>query len=488
MCKFLNIRNIGKYFALLILITLIIAQGCEDKDKIDPVDAQNRIINDWILDIMEEVYFWNTLIPPNANKSLKPDVFFNSLLKRPEDRFSVIYDNFQELLASLMGVNREAGYDFNLGYLDEYEFNIIGYITYIKPGTPAEAAGIKRGDFFLRINNTQMNINNYGELLQATANPHSLGILEATGIRNVQLNVIEYAENPILLDTIYTHFPDKKIGYFVYNFFARDRHTDGIAYEKELNNLFGKFKNETIDELIIDLRYNSGGTTITAQALASMISGLPSSEIFGIEIFNDFVHSYYSARIGANYNKMFFLNNIERINEDDVVLESVPINKLSNLKNLYLITSRQTASASELIINGLRPYMDNVILVGDTTAGKNFGSWLIYETNPVKQRTNNWGMLPIVFKLENNANFSDYGDGFEPAVRLHETMAPEIKPLGNTDELLLAATLDLIFGNSTAEQKNVGDKTKIIGSAIDRTPARKNMYVYDRKNSLFRRD
>ena len=494
MCKNLNILEVSKYCFFWFMIVLIIVQGCDKEEKPEPepepepTEIQYQIVNEWIFDHMEVYYYWNTQIPKNLSKSLKPDEYFESLLSK-EDRFSVIYDNFQELYESLMGVNTEAGYDYMLLRLSGGS-DIMGYITYIKPKTPAEAAGLKRGDFFLRINNTQLTINNYRTLLQETTKRHTLGLAKIEGntiypTDNVDLSVIVYEENPILLDTVY-YDNNRKIGYFVYNFFARDSEENGIRYERELNELFGKYKTEGIDDLIIDLRYNSGGTTVKAQALASMISGLSSTDIFGYTEYNSYLHSHWSVSDGANYNVMYFLDEIVRAPND-----KTPINKLSGLNRLYLIVSGQTASASELLINGLRPYMgaENVVLVGETTFGKNVGSFLLYERDSEKQKTNNWGMLPIVFKLSNKLHFSNYSNGFEPDVDIHETDdLLYMKPLGDTEELLLATTLDMISGISKMRKQDIGVKFEIVGSAIDRMPARKNMYIYDRKNSLFGRD
>lgn len=466
--------------AFMWIVVALMVQGCP---KDDP-DNEYQEINDWILANMEANYFWNTQIPSNSDKSLYPEDYFESL-KYSGDRFSVIYDNFTELINSLSGVNTEAGYDYYLMKMssNKSDINVRGYITYIKPGTPAEAAGLKRGDHFLEINNTQMTTENLRSLIPAMAKPHTFGkaILSGntiTGISNISLSVIEYKENPIFLDTIY-HIQNKKIGYLVYNFFARDSETAGITYEKELNDLFGKFNTEVIDELIVDLRYNSGGTVITAMALASMISNRSANDVFGYEEYNSILDAFYAERYGVDYNISYFLDDIEKYDNNNRVVERIPIKKLSGLNRVYLIVSDLTASASELIINGLRPYMgdDNVVLIGYTTTGKNVGSFTIYETDPVKQKTNNWGMQPIIFRLSNSKKFSDYANGFTPDVKIHEAQELDMKPLGDTDELLLSTTLNKIFGISTPKRTNLREKPEAVGSSIDRTPARKNMYI-----------
>jgi C-terminal processing protease CtpA/Prc len=364
--------------------------------------------------------------------------------------------------------------------------DVIGYITNIKPGTPDETAKLKRGDYFLKINGTQITLGNYSSLIGEMSKPHTLGLAVISGntitpdIKNVSLQVVEnYSENPILLDTVY-NISGRKIGYFVYNFFADDNGDGSVVYEKELNNLFAKFKTEQINELIVDLRYNGGGAISTTTALASMISGRGRNDIFYNMTYNSILHEYFSTNEGNNYNKSYFLNNIVRYNGDEIA-ESISINKLSGLSGVYFIVTERSASASELLINGLEPYIDNIMLVGETTYGKNVASVTIYEEDKEKQKTNKWGMQPIIAKMSNAKGFSDYGNGFTPNIEVSELDGedPILKPLGDTDEVMLKTTLNNIFGADTniATTKHIDNKPIFVGSSMDRTPARRNQYI-----------
>jgi C-terminal processing protease CtpA/Prc len=469
--------------AAILLITLTISCNKSDNTS-DESENPNREINDWILKNMHTYYLWNTQIPQKTDKTLSPDKYFESLLYRPTDRFSWIQDNFTELINSLSGVNTEAGYDFNLLRLSNTSSDIIGYITYIKPGTPAESAGLKRGNFFRKINDIPLTVDNSSSLVKETSKPHTLGmaVISETSITSagsVSLSVIEnYPENPVLIDTVY-RISNRNIGYFVYNFFARDKGNGSLAYEMDLNDIFGKFKSEQIDELIVDLRYNGGGTAITAVALAKMISGRSTKEVFYTTEYNDILHKYFAASEGPNYNISYFIDRIE-----DRGKISVPINSLSGLSTVYFIVSGRSASASETLISGLKPYM-NVVLVGGTTYGKNVGSIPIYETNPVKQQTNKWIMLPIISKTSNSKGFSEYENGFAPDRKIYEyeELVSEnfvMKQLGDTGELLLKTTINRILGRDTkvAATKHTGSQAIVIGSSADRTPARQNQYIF----------
>jgi C-terminal processing protease CtpA/Prc len=462
--------------ALMMAILLIaVTTSCDRKSSDNP----HKEVNSWILENMEIYYLWNELIPSKTNNTLSPDKYFESLLYKAEDRFSWIQEDYLELLKSLSGVTNEAGYDFNLYKIDDS--NILGGITYIKPGTPAANAGLKRGDYFLKINGTKITTSNYSSLIGQISQPHTLGIsiisegLLTENTKDVSLQVItNYAENPVLLDTVY-NISDKKTGYLVYNFFASDKGDGSVTYEKELNNIFAKFKSASIDELIVDLRYNGGGAVSTARTLASMISERKTSDKFCIQQYNSLLHNYFSATEGADYNVLYFVNTI---NSDDSGKTGIPVNTLSGLSTVYFIVSGRSASASELLINGLKPYM-NVVLVGETTYGKNVASVTIYEKDAKKQMTNNWGMQPIVGKLANADGYSDYGSGFTPDRKADELDGGVVvKQLGDTSEVLLKTTLNLISGiTRSVATKDIGAKAIFIGSAMDRTPARRNMYL-----------
>jgi C-terminal processing protease CtpA/Prc len=364
--------------------------------------------------------------------------------------------------------------------MSENSSDVLGYITYIKPGTPAESAGLRRGEYFHEINGTNLTLSNYSSLIEETSMPHTLGLSVISndaivGVRNVSLEVVEnYPENPILLDTVYD-ISGKTTAYFVYNFFARDKGDGSLAYEKELNNLFGKFKAMQIDELIVDLRYNGGGAVVTTQALASMISGQGSDKVFYSDEYNYLITGEL---LREKYDmNSYFIDAIDR----------TPINKLSGLSTVYFIVSGRSASASELLINGLRPYM-NVVLIGSTTYGKNVASISIYEED---DPDNKWGMQPIIAKMSNADGFSDYGDGFVPNTTVYEYYADPIKPLGDTDELLLSTTIAKILGLEeeavvTTKRSTWRTTSTVIGSAIDKNPARQNQYITLNQISKFK--
>jgi len=475
--------SIKKISLLLLFPILLVVSACEKNDDAEKI-RNNKIVNEWIQENMDILYFWNTQIPAKKDLTLSPSDFFKSLLYTKEDRFSYIAEDFAELSDLLSGVQLEAGYDFTLFLKAAGSQDVIGVIDYIKPNSPASQTNLKRGDIFLTVNGKQLTTTNYQELLGEMSAPHTLGVYRNNSIQSISLSVIKYEENPILLDSIY-EIGGKKIAYLIYNFFATDNGDYSYSYLKELNDIFGKFKQANVNELVLDFRYDTGGQADIVPALAGMISGRTSSDLLCIDQYNSIVDSELKKQSGDNYNKTFFDDYlIIRNKNGNIIDRSIPVNKLSGLRRLYVLTSDKTASASELIINGLKPYM-NVILIGDQTYGKNVGMWFIYEDDPQKQKENRWGMLPIVFKIFNSQNKSDYSSGFMPDIAVNEYDTESLLPLGDTHELLLEAALANMGVQSASSLRSAEKRfdSRPFASSIDRTPVRKNI-IYKRFQPL----
>ncbi|MDR0686516.1 MAG: hypothetical protein LBF79_03555 [Dysgonamonadaceae bacterium] len=456
----------------IILLPLAVLSSCIDKENDDEID-DNYQVNDWILDLMEVYYLWNEKIPEKTDKELAPSDYFESLLYRTEDRFSWIQEDFTELMENLVGIDTEPGYDFDLYALDnETPRSVGGFINYVKPNSPAANTGLKRGQYFTKINDKAINEDNFRELTNELYLPHTLTVfdIEDRTQQKISFTPVRYEENPVLLDTVY-QFDFRKIGYLMYNFFADDTGDGSQKYIRQLNDIFGKFKDEGIDDLVLDLRYNQGGALSTATSLSSMISGRNTDDIFLWFQYNQLLDSYYNQAEGSNYNEVYFENKIG----------TQTINKLG-LSRLYVLTSGRTASASEVVINGLKPYLE-VILIGQETYGKPFGSITIYEEDEEKQKTNKWGMQPIVVKFANADKEADYINGFAPDLVSMEIEELPFKQLGDINEKMLRDALQAAGINSSRfEIKSTlrSDKpaqTKPIWSSADRKPVRRNTYI-----------
>lgn len=441
--------------SLLILVFAVFAFSCQDKeDQLPAVDpGSNEAANRWILSVMEEVYLWLDDMRTPIAESSDPEDYFESLLFRPTDRFSVIYPDYQELINSLNGITLDGGYEFTLFRENSTSDNVVAEITYIKKNSPASNVDLRRGDIITRINGKTMTVSNFREILSEIEGLHSLTFLrfdqEAQGFVSqpeVMLTAVQLAENPNFLDTVYT-INNEKIGYVVYHFFAPGPGQDPV-YDLEMDQIFGKFKAENIDHLIVDFRYNGGGFVSSAVNLASLIApGVGSGSVFSKTKYNNYL-----------------MDNVERLRNVQTEFRTKAQNLGNTLEEnrVYILTSTRTASASELIINGLKPYMD-VFIIGDQTTGKNVGS-VAFEDEDNEE--NLYGILPIISQSFNSLDQSDYTKGFTPNIIVKESQE-RLRPLGDINELLLRTAISHITGIPSGARFQQLDR-KDIGSTLDR--------------------
>lgn len=430
-----------------------------------------KYVNDWIYEQMSIYYYWNTKIPKSPNYSLTPGKFFDSILYKynatnPDgDRFSWIQEDYTELLNSLSGISSdEIGFDYIFVPVDQEKTYYYALVTYAKLGTDALAKGIKRGRFITKINGQNITAQNYRTLFGGTGT-------KTLSMADWQYNTTEkkyllsnspdatismhknFAENPVYLDSVYT-VEDKKIAYLAYNFFARDKGDDSHDYDKLLMTKLEGIKAKGATEMVLDLRYNSGGAVSSAIALASaLVKNRSTSNVLVTSEYNPIVHTELQREYGSNYNKEYF---VDKITKGSTTVATVPA---LNLNRLYVLTGNYTASASEFVINGLKPYMD-VFLIGETTYGKNVGSITIYEKNDPK---NKWGMQPIIVKYLNSKGQSDFTAGFTPNYEIDEFEDLFLYQFGDTNDPLLGKAISLITGTtlSTRATKPITDTRSI---------------------------
>lgn len=454
--------------AILLSLPLFIFSSCSsDDDNIPKLNPKSpTYVNDWIYEQMGMYYLWNETLPSNPDKSLSPDKFFDALLNK-SDRFSWIQDNYLDLMSSLNGVNSgDVGFEYIAGYLISDDPNlIVGQVAYVKPNTPAQAAGLKRGDLFTMVDGVNLNAINWRTLLSGQNSTVQITFVDSS-LKNPTNKTIQkvskYAENPVYLDSTYT-VANKKIGYLVYNFFANDNGSGDKQYDLELNKVFAGFKSKGITDLVLDLRYNNGGSMLSSVILSSLIvPDLSTDKVFSSVQFNPLYQAAYLKKYGAGSLTDKFMDKIE-VNKT----KQEKLNNPGTIKSLYVLTSGWTASASEMLINGLKPYM-NVYLIGTTTIGKNVGSYTIYDEE--NKNTNKWGMQPIVLKYFNSNGTSDFENGFVPDEELRDNNVHKFA-LGDLKEVMLQKAIEKITGMTSV--RNVQADAKQLqpqGSSIQRKP------------------
>ncbi|CAM4005887.1 MULTISPECIES: S41 family peptidase [Flavobacterium] len=428
------------YLLSSLFLMLFLTFSCSDDFDDNP---QRTSVNDFIWKGLNQYYYWLQDSPDLAddrfnnnnnyqsflNSYSPPESLFEHLVvDRQIDRFSVIYSDYNALEQALSGTQKNNGVDYELRYKNGSTTELFGWVRYILPGSDAASKNITRGDFFYAVNGTSLNTSNWRSLLGNDTYTLNLANYDGGNItpngNSVALTKTVFSENPVHLKKTFT-IGSKKIGYLMYNGFYSQ-------YESELNNAFSYFASEGITHLILDLRYNSGGSVDTATRLASMITGQFNNQIFGKQQWNYKIQNLFN----SDPEQLLNLYTTTLSNGSN-------INSL-NLDKLYVLTSKRTASASELIINGLTPYI-NVTQIGDATTGKNVGSITLYDSpNFRKENVNpnhNYAMQPIVLKIANKNNFSDYTNGLQPNITQLEDLN-DLGVLGETSDPLLNTALN----------------------------------------------
>ena len=435
---------------------------------------------------MHDYYLWVDQVPSLSaskysnkdtlngflNQYTDPEKLFYDLLYKYKtiDKWSFIVNDINTINDWISGTSKTMGFDFGL-YQIGTSNNIFGFVRYVLKGSPADLAGVKRGDIFIKINDQQLTVSNYQSLLYSL-DQYKISfatIVNSTitpSNRSLNLTAVQLQENPIFMDTTY-NVNGSIVGYLVYNQFNSD-------FDIQLNNEFNKLKNQGVTKLIVDLRYNGGGAVTTAIYLASMIYSTDKSKVFVKSQYNSLLQNYFVQTYGASSLLDYFTDKIVKTDKTS----ETPINSLG-INVIYFITSDNTASASELLINGLKPYMQ-VKIVGTETTGKYVGSTTLQDmdsTGTVNSK-DPWAMQPIVVKIANSQGVTDYVNGLTPDIRAEEDVA-NMLPFGDQNETLLQAALNDLKG---LPQKGLMLKSAALGlkKVIDSKalkPFSKDMYI-----------
>lgn len=438
-------KKIMSYTAIACLCWLcgsVLFVSCEDNDfetgGDDPDPTEGVEVNRWIGKIMLKEYLWADEIPREPDYNLDPERFFYSLLSLKDGKENILGNHYyySRIEANKEYTDTRTSIDPDDTYGMEFvTYNMVddagkplGYywsrILYILPDSPAEKAGLKRGDWLTRINGTRIYKDNYLQLLRGPE--IELTVMKDKTKPDVTEELKISSSLPVEDNPLHYHTTlsvgGKKVGYLLYNHFTTGpKGFEDSTYDQEMKQILTGFANQNVDEFVLDLRYNGGGYLRSATLLASsLVSEDHKDDVFGIETDNK----------GKEYRIKFSAEG------------ETPHLKLNRL---FVLTSESTASASEAVINGLIPYYgkDNIILIGDKTEGKNVGS-VRYSDNKYE-----WAIQPIVMRITNKEGASnDYSAGLLPDYKRDEldVLNMDLLPFGDPGEYMLGFALSLIKG------------------------------------------
>ncbi|MDQ3277486.1 MAG: S41 family peptidase [Bacteroidota bacterium] len=378
------------------------ATGTSEADK----------LKDSTLLYTKDIYLWNEKIPAsfNARSYADPSAIMTAIRQYAiEPGFTSSVDRWS------FAIGQKEWDDVSSGIAGDFGLNVFFMkegdlrVRAVEKRSPAGVAGVKRGWRITKINgNGDITTSNANFVVQQLyqSNSSQVTFQKPDGsLVNLTLNATTYQEEPVIMDSVYT-VAGKKIGYFAFNSFLGDT----TAVMNNFSRTFGKFSSEGVQDVVVDLRYNGGGYVSLAEDLANYLApAAANGDVMMTQKFNNTYTRY---------------NSTERFRKKGSL----------NLNRIFFIVGSGTASASELLINSLKPYMNVMLLGASKTHGKPVGYFPI----PVGTQ---WYILPVSFFTVNKAGEGHYYNGMALNNQVADGMD---KDWGDREETSLASAINYI--------------------------------------------
>lgn len=368
----------------------------------------------WMYETMQQEYLYYQDIPEKKSLNFfnKPSDFLNSMVSSKDKKSGSTFSHIDSVFVTTRSTSTTPTFGFE-GTMVRAENGSYGIrVLYTQENSPAEEVGLKRGDLIIAANNKKINSSDLFYITSPKeAYLFTMGKLNERGfdtLQTVQMPSPRIVENKNIYKSDIMEIAGKRVAYIMYNEFGNND-------AENLKQLFKDIAGQSVDDIILDLRYNPGGYVNIAQLVST---NLAPQEAMG----NVFLKMTHNDKI----NQTDILNF-----EQSLLANGSPV----NYKNLYVITSSNTASASEIVINCLRPYMaGRLIQVGTATFGKNVAQQLY--TDEVQAPMLEFWMTNSL--LSNADDFSDYyTNGLEPDYEIAENFKGELGELGTAQDSLM---------------------------------------------------
>ena len=388
------------------LLALFTLAACADPVMVDPPrDCSLVSQNAYVLEVMRHAYLWNREVPADVDPAAyeSPADLLRAVRYAESDRWSRVADKVQS------DALFEEGKFIGFGFSHQRDGDGRVRVSFVNADSPASRAGLRRGDELVLINSRSIAEIDAGQLWGEMFGPTELGIgldlqvLDAAG----EAHDVTLTKDWIKMVTVPTveviEQDGRKIGYVLFTSFVEPS-------VDELDAAFDRLTRAGIRELIVDLRYNGGGRLSVARHLASLVAGAA----------------------GARREQVYRVEFNDDLRDANEVYKFSRLGNAVTLDRVYFLTTWRTLSASELVINAVRPYVDTYI-VGGVTGGKPVGSRSFEFCDKI--------LFPITFRLVNAVGETDYFAGLSPSCPAADDINHD---LGDPKEGTLAAALRLI--------------------------------------------
>ncbi|MGY3052513.1 carboxyl-terminal processing protease [Pedobacter sp. UYEF25] len=420
----------------LAIVGLTIACKKNSSDSTSLPATRDQLTKDSIYLYAQQTYFWNVGMPTfqafNPRSYATNDLEVNAIRALSsnggKDKYSFIDDG--TVATEIGGVAGDFGFSVFFNSTNDLR------IKYVYASSPAATQGLKRGYQITKINDltdintTDASIAKVVDAIFGSAATVTLTVKKPDGTsQNVSISKATYNINPILFTHTYT-VGAKKVGYIVFNSF-----TDNSV--PQLEAAFANFAADGIKELVVDLRYNGGGAVSTSEEFANLIA--PSAQDGNVMFTYYFNQTMQDGKATILQNQKFIGtdNKLHSYFDFDykptVAAGNQTVFKkrgtLEGINRVYFLVTGSTASASELLINNLRPVVD-VKLIGRQTYGKPVGFFSIHIDKS--------DLYIPQFQTKNQLSSGEYFGGFTPDKIVNDDVSKEF---GDPTEAMLSQAL-----------------------------------------------
>lgn len=438
--------------------------------------SENEEVNRKVHDYLLKMYLWNheykqVMQQPDFTKNYE-DFFYGALSGLKENtldyrlvgvddqgRLQYRLFSFIEQLPSntarsrgIPQVEKEANYSFGVTGLlpiaigqSAQDATVFFCVQGVYADSPAARAGLKRGMMIHTLNGRPLTLENVDDsyfkllapdgVLDVQVAGEEIGEGQVVNKFDVNLTSQWMSVNPVLKSGVNETYAGHRIGYLNYASFD-------AGFDLELFEVFKEFRSKQVTDVILDLRYNGGGHTVSADLISTCIAGKAVKD-------KVFMKLRYNKERMAKF-RLEYVEEPFSVKEYSNLKASLADGFL-NLKRVYCLVGAATASASELVINALRGIDLEVILIGEPTTGKNVGM----EYTDFEVGAHTYRVVPITFQSYNAKNFGAYENGFQPEFVMDETNPFKeegrfyvYRPFGSNEEPLYAKAIELITGTN----------------------------------------